>query len=456
MQRTVPIPRKGADRVPGLKGYPIVGNLPQFQRDPLATLTRAAREGGDVVRLALGSERFYLLSHPDHVRHVLQDNNKNYVKGYGKVSVLLGNGLVLSEGSFWRRQRRLMQPAFHRERLAGFAEAMTDETSRMLDGWEAPASEGRALDVALEMTLLAQRIIVRTMFGAGVGEEGATIARAFDTALAGIDTRFVVPLWVSRLPLPANRRFEKALATIDGAVRRIIAGRRRAGLGGGDDLLGMLMEARDAETGETMSEGQIRDEVTTIYLAGHETTAVTLAWTWFLLSKNPAVARGVREEVSRVLGGRTPGMGDVPNLTYTRAVVDEVLRLYPAAWMISRSAVGDDEVGGYRVPAGLTVFLSPYVTHRRPELWPNPEGFDPERFAPEGADGRPRFAYFPFGGGPRLCIGNNFALMEATLVIAMTMQRYRLDLVPGQTVEAKPRGTLRPRPAVWMTPHPAS
>ena len=325
----------------------------------------------------------------------------------------------------------------------------------MLDGWEARATQGRPLDVALEMTLLAQRIIVRTMFGTDLGEEGTRIARAFDTALAGIDARFVVPLWVSRLPLPANRRFEKALATIDGAVRRIIAGRRRDGREGGGDLLGMLMEARDAETGETMSEGQIRDEVTTIYLAGHETTAVTLAWTWYLLSKNPAVARGVREEVSRVLGDRTPGIGDLPNLTYTRMVVDEVLRLYPAAWMISRTAVGDDEIGGYCIPAGLTVFLSPYVTHRRPELWPNPEG-SPRALRPESGSGRPRFAYFPFGGGPRLCIGNNFALTEATLVIAMTAQRYRLDLVPGQTVKAKPRGTLRPRPAVWMTPHLAS
>ncbi|CAA9435812.1 MAG: Cytochrome P450 [uncultured Rubrobacteraceae bacterium] len=455
MQQTAPKPQPD-NEVPGLKGLPLVGNLPQFQRDPLATLIKAAREGGDVVSIDLASQRYYLLSNPDHVRHVLQDNNKNYVKGYGKVRVLLGNGLVLSEGSFWRRQRRLMQPAFHRRRLAGFAEAMTGETTRMLDGWEARASGGRPLDVAMEMTLLTQRIIVKTMFGADIGAEGERIARAFETALAGIDTRFVTPLWMTRLPLPANRRFEKALQTIDDAVHRIIRERRQSGREGGDDLLSMLMQARDEETGETMSDRQIRDEVTTIYLAGHETTAVTLAWAWYLLSKSPEVTRRVREEVSRVLGERTPGIEDLPNLTYTKMVLDETLRLYPAAWMISRTAVEEDEIGGYRIPAGRTLFLSPYVTHRRTDLWPNPEGFDPERFAPPDGNGRPRFAYYPFGGGPRLCIGNNFALMEATLVVAMVMQRYRLDLVPGQTVKARPKGTLRPRPGVWMVPHNAT
>lgn len=441
------------NEVPGLKGLPLVGNLPQFQRQPLATLIKAARECGDVARIDLASQRYYLLSNPEHVRHVLQDNNKNYVKGYGKVRVLLGNGLVLSEGSFWRRQRRLMQPAFHRRRLTGFAEVMTEETARMLDGWESRTTGNRPLDVAMEMTLLTQRIIVKTMFGADVGAEGKRIARAFETALAGVDTRFVIPLWMTRLPLPANRRFEKALQTIDEAVQGIIRERRSSRQERGDDLLSMLMEARDEETGETMSDRQIRDEVTTIYLAGHETTAVTLAWTWYLLSKSPEAARRVRQEVSRVLGERTPGIEDLPNLTYTRMVLDETLRLYPAAWMISRTAVEEDEVGGYRIPAGHTLFLSPYVTHRRTDLWPNPEGFDPERFAPAGGNRHPRFAYYPFGGGPRLCIGNNFALMEATLVVAMVMQRYRLDLMPGQTVKAHPKGTLRPRPGVWMIPH---
>ena len=325
----------------------------------------------------------------------------------------------------------------------------------MLDGWEARATQGRPLDVALEMPLLAQRIIVRTMFGTDLGEEGARIARAFDTALAGIDARFVVPLWVSRLPLPANRRFEKALATIDGAVRRIIAGRRRDGREGGSDLLGMLMEARDAETGETMSEGQIRDEVTTIYLAGHETTAVTLAWTWYLLSKNPAVARrprrglaGPRRQDARHRGLAEPdlhadGRGRGP-AAVSRGVDD-----------LAHSGRGrrDRRLPHPRRPHRLP---EPLRHPPPPRAVAQPRGLRPRALRPESGSGRPRFAYFPFGGGPRLCIGNNFALTEATLVIAMTAQRYRLDLVPGQTVKAKPRGTLRPRPAVWMTPHLAS
>lgn len=453
MQQTVPRLRTDTE-VPRLRGLPLVGNLPQFQRRPLATLLEAAREGGDVARIDLASERFYLLSNPEHVRHVMQENSKNYVKGYGKAAVLLGNGLVLSEGTFWRRQRRLMQPAFHRSRLAGFADIMVGETARMLDGWEVRAAGGRPLDVAMEMTLLTQRIIVKTMFGGDVGEEGERIARAFGTALKGIETRFLIPLWLTRLPLPTNRRFEKALSTIHEAVHRIIRERRRSGNEDGDDLLGMLMGARDEETGEGMSDRQIRDEVTTIYLAGHETTAVTLSWAWYLLSRSPDVARRVREEVRRVIGDRTPGVDDLKGLAYTRAVLDETLRLYPAAWMISRKALGEDEIGGYRVSAGQTLFLSPYVTHRREDLWPNPEGFDPDRFFSGNGDGKPRFAYFPFGGGPRLCIGNNFALMEATLVVATVMQRYRLDLVPGRTVEPKPKGTLRPHPGVWMTLRP--
>ncbi|WP_207955942.1 cytochrome P450 [Rubrobacter marinus] len=450
MQQTVPRLRAGAE---------VPASGPPARRQPGAVSEAPARHaapgrarGGDVARIDLASQRCYLLSRPEHVRHVLQENPKNYVKGYDKVAVLLGNGLVMSEGSFWRKQRRLMQPAFHRKRLAGFAGVMVEETAAMLDAWEARASAGGALDVASEMTLLTQRIIVKTMFGTEVGEDGTRISHAFDAALKGIDTRFVIPLWMTRLPLPANRRFERALSIIDEAVHRIVRERRRRGEEDGDDLLGMLMGARDEETGEGMSDRQIRDEVTTMYLAGHETTAVTLAWAWYLLSKNPEAARGMREEVGRVLGGRPPGVEDLKELLRTRAVVDETLRLYPPAWVVSRKAVGEDEIGGYPIPAGQIVFLSPYVTHRREDLWPNPEGFDPNRFAPANGEGRPRFAYFPFGGGPRVCIGNNFALMEATLVLAMVTQRFRLDLVPGRTVEPTPRGTLRPRPGVWMKP----
>lgn len=441
--------------IPGPKGYPLIGSLPRFRREPLSTLVNAQREWGDVVRMDLGLERFYLLSHPEHVEHVLQGNAKGYVKGYDKVRVLLGNGLVMNEGESWLRQRRLMQPAFHRERLAGFAKTMVEETERMLERWECPASEEPALNVAREMTLLTQRIIVRTMFGFhDVGEErGERIAGAFDTALLGIEARSLMPAWFGRLPLPSNRRFRRAHATLDEEVYRIIRERRRHQRDGEDDLLGMLMEARDEESGEPMDDQQLRDEVMTIYLAGHETMANALSWAWYLLSKNPEAAREVREEASRVLGGRTAGSGDLSRLVYTRMVIDETLRLYPPAWILTREAVEDDGIGEYRIPAGSKLLISPYVTHHRADLWENPEGFDPERFAPGNGDERPRYAYYPFGGGQRMCIGNNFALMEAALIMSTVTQRYRLDLAPDREVKAQPKTTLAPLPAVWMTVH---
>ena len=440
-------------KIPVLEGYPLVGVLPGFRRDALATLLNAAREHGDAVRIDLGPQRFTLLSNPEHVRHVLQQNPGNYVKGYDKLRALLGNGLVLNEGGSWLRQRRLMQPAFHRRRIASFAKVVTEESEEMLGRWDARPTGGQPLDVAHEMTRLTQGIIVKTMFGSSVGPEGDKIARAFDVALSGINLRFLLPLWFGKLPVPANRRFERALATLDGAVHRIVRERRRdARSSGADDLLGMLMEARDEETGEGMTDRQLRDEVMTVYLAGHETTAMALSWCWYLLSKNPESSRRVREEALGVAGDGALGVEHLPGLVQTRMVVDETLRLYPSAWLLSRRAVEDDQIGPYRIPAGTALFLSPYVTHRRPDLWENPEGFDPERFAPGRDDGGPRYAYFPFGGGPRLCIGNNFALMEATLIVAAVARRYRLDLVPGREVKVRERGSLLPHPGMPMIP----
>ena len=441
--------------VPGPKGYPLLGCLPQFWREPLSTLTNVQRQDGDVVRLDLGTLRFYLLSHPDHVKWVLQENAKNYSKGYDRVRVLLGNGLVMNEGASWLQQRRLMQPIFHQRRLEGFAVTIVDETQKMLERWEALANEGRTVNAAKEMKLLTQRIVVKTMFGAEVGAKEEKIARAFDTALLGINARSLMPRWFGRLPISFNRRFKRALATLDEEVYRIIR-QRRGGRGKGDDLLAMLMETRDEETGESMSDRQLRDEVMTIYLAGHETTANALSWVWYLLSKNPETARKVREEVSYVLKGRLPGFEDLPTLVYTRMVIDETLRLYPPAWIVTRRAIKDDEIGGYRIPAGSRLMLSPYLTHRRPELWENPEEFEPERFASESTNGSQRYVYYPFGGGPRQCIGNNFALMEATLIVSTVMQRYRLDLIPGQEIKTQPRSTLGPRPGVWVRLRAAS
>ena len=456
--RTV-APEKVQREVPAAGGYPVAGVLPRFRSDPFGLLLDATREVGDAARLRFPGQDWVLLSRPDHVEYVLKENRVNYVKGYDKARALLGNGLPLNEGESWLRQRRLMQPAFHRGRLTDFAGTIVDEVEETIGAWEGPASAGLSVDVGQEMTLLTQRIIVKTMFGSSVGERGERIARAFDVAMRGIELRSQLPLWVSRLPLPVNRRFGRALATLDEEVHRIIGERRRERAEGGegrDDLLGMLLEARDEETGEGMDERQVRDEVMSVYLAGHETTAVLLTWLWYLLSSNPGAARRVREEALEVLGERPPSVGDLPNLPYTRMVIDETLRLYPSAWLLARRAVEDDEIGGYRLPAGIGLFVCPYVTHRRPDLWENPEGFDPERFRPGpdgGVEGRSRFSYYPFGGGPRQCIGQGFALMEAALIVATIARRYRLDLVPGQTVRPLPRGTLRPSSALRMVTH---
>ena len=313
--------------------------------------------------------------------------------------------------------------------------------------------------------MLTQRVIVKTMFGSDVGPRGEEIARAFEVAVRGIEFRSMLPLWTSRLPVPVNHRFGEALTTLDREVDRLIRERRRAYADGGaalddgggwqqdrDDLLGMLLSACDEDTGRGMDDHQVRDEVMGIYLAGHESTAVLLTWVWYTLSKNPAAARKVREEAINISGDHPPGLADLPKLVYTRMVVDETLRLYPSAWVLVRKALEDDEIGGYRIPAGTGLFVCPYVTHRRPDLWENPEGFDPERFAPDHDDERPRYAYYPFGGGPRQCIGQNFALMETTLIVATVARRYRLDLLPGGDVKPLPKGTLRPNAPVWMVP----
>jgi len=442
---------------PGPKGSPFWGVLPQVRKDSLAFFVGAARDYGGVAMLDFGLRCFLLVSSPEGLKHVLHDNAKNYVKGYAVVQPLLGDGLVTSEGEQWRRQRRLMQPAFHRDRIRGFVRTMTEDAAAMLDRWAGAARDRTPLDVVEEAMRATQSIIVKTMFsdgGLGTGAEAERIHAAFAVTMEYFTylmfRRLRLPHWV---PTPAHRRFRAAVGTLEQVVYRLIAQRRASGERR-DDVLSMLVEARDAETGEGMSDRQIRDEVMTIFLAGHETTATTLAWAWYQLSLHPEVCRRMEEEVDQVLHGRVPEAEDVPRLTFTRMVVDETLRLYPAAWMFARTALEEDEVAGYHVPAGQMLMISPYVLHRRAELWPNPEAFDPWRFTPERALHRHKYAYLPFSGGQRVCIGNNFALMEATLILAMAAQRFRLDLVPGRPVRAQPASTLRPRPGVWMAVHP--
>lgn len=424
------------------------GSAFEMRRNPLLFLTEARRRYGDFLRFRLGPYRVYLLSHPDYISHVLRKNPRNYLKdGYEHIEIV-GNGLLASEGDFWRRQRRIAQPAFHRERLAKMAETITDDTEKMLDRWDERPT-GDPLDLDAEMSRLTLGIVGRTLFGAEVGEEaggvGASLASVLNLGFQRTGRFIPVP---PGLPTPKNRRYRNAVRHLNRVVDTLISDRRRNG-GGEGDLLDMLLQARDADTGKRMNERQLRDEVMTILTAGYETTARALSWTWYLIDANPHVREKLEQEVDR-LNGRTPAFGDLGALSYTSMVIQEAMRLFPPVWGLSRLVAEDDEVGGYRVPKGSRVVISQYVTHRHPDFWEEPETFDPERFTPEKSAGRPRYAYFPFSGGPRQCIGNNFAIMEATLILATVARRYRLTLVPGHPIEPEPSFTLRSRHGIRM------
>jgi cytochrome P450 len=445
---------------PTVPGHWLLGSGPDHRRRPLELYAEAARDLGDVVRFrGLPGMAWYLVSSPAGAEHVLKTRQKAYPKSRRFLQALrplLGHGLLVEEGESWLRNRRLMQPVFHRHRLAAFADEMADAASEVADAWSDAARAGRTVDVAPSMLRATLRVVGRTLFSTDLSVAsarlGGVVRTTFEHANRKVSFPFTIP---DRIPTPRNRRFHAARATLDEIVYGIIAERRRGGATeGGADLLGMLLDARDAETGERMSERQVRDEALTLMLAGHETTAAALAWTWDLLARNPDAARAMRAELDAVLGGRRPAADDVARLPYTRAVVDETLRLFPPAWVIPRRAGGDDTIDGRRVPHGSLVLVSPWVTQRREDVWSEPSRFRPERFLPGGeAAAKPAFAYYPFGGGARQCIGNHFALMEAVIVLATIAQRVALHAtgappVPDPTFTMRPRGPLAMRPAL--------
>jgi cytochrome P450 len=398
----------------------------------------------------------FLVTDPVWTKHVLQDNADNYGRKTRSVEALketLGNGLLTTTGPSWWRNRRLAQPSFHKQRLAGFAEIMAASAADFVDRL-AGTADGRApFDVVPEFSRLTLRILGRCLFERDLTDEADAVGGALQVVLhhtiEKLATFFPLP---GALPTPKNLRFRAALRALDRVVLSLIADRRRDGADRGD-LLSMLLAARDEETGEGLSDQQLRDEVMTLLLAGHETTAMALSWTSYLLSLHPGARRLLEQEADATLAAGGPARGeDLPRLRYTRMVLDESLRLYPPAWVVTRSADVDDEIAGFAIPAGSRVLVSPYVTHHDPTLWDDPEGFDPERFAPETQ--RARYAYFPFGGGPHLCIGAGFAIMEATIVLATIARRLRLDLEPGRPVAMEPLVTLRPTPGIFVTARP--
>ena len=437
---------------PGPQGLPILGNVLDLRRKGvLSFYVDAWREFGDVTRFRMGPMPMHQFVRPEHIRHILVGNAENYVKGFShdKLRVSLGSGLFTSEGDLWRRQRRLMQPTYTPRGVTQFAAVVTDSTQEMLARWRSiPAGEPLAIND--EMTRLTMTIISRSMFSVDVGEEYAQVGQAITEILEFANqasfSLIDLPLWV---PSTSNRRLKQALAILDEYIYGIVAERRQRP--SGQDLLSTLMHARDEETGEAMDDKQLRDEVLITFFAGHETTALLLTWTWYMLSQHPEIEEQFHAELERALAGDPPGADDTARLTYTQMLIDEVLRLYSPVSIAARDVVEDDEIDGYPIPAGSMVTLTPYVTHRHPEFWEQPEMFDPEHFAPERVKTRPRYAYYPFGAGPRICIGKYFALQEAILVLVGVAQHYRLRLVPGLQVLTEWRGTLRPHRDVLMT-----
>ncbi|MHB8419503.1 MAG: cytochrome P450 [Myxococcales bacterium] len=446
-----------AARAPLFRGdFRILGSAREFQGDPIRTFFKAHAACGDVARIEMpvAPHVVHILNHPDHVRRVLVDNQKAYGKGsrgYLRLRETLGYGLVTSEGDFWKRQRRIANPAFHHERIAHFSEVMVRCAEEAASGWAGAMASGEPLDVSREMMRLTLRIIGLTMLSTEVAGDASAVGSALDDLLHVTIHRIkdivVAPLAV---PTPGNRRFLRARAALDRVVNGIIAERRRTGETGKGDLLEMLMAARDPETGEGMTDAQLRDEAMTIFTAGHETTANAMSWTLYLLSLYPNVERRVRAELAEVVGGRPVRLDDLPKLVWIDRTIKESMRLFPPVWGLERSVLEDDVVGGFEIPKGSWVFMSPYKIHRDPRFWENPEGFDPDRFTPEAEAARHKAAYLPFSLGPRKCIGESFAMLEARLLLATLLRRAKLELVPGRKVVPEPTVTLRPKGGLWM------
>ena len=417
--------------------------------DPIAFFQHLADTYGPIAHYRLGPENIVFINDPDLIREVLITQHTNFVKErtQDRMKILVGEGLITSSGEYHLRQRRLAQPAFHRARIDAYAETMVERATRVRDVWRA----GETRDMATEMMHLALSIVGKTLFDSDVESEVEEIAVEVNAVMRLYNFLVALPRLERflALPIPGLLRFRRARARLDATVLRMIE-EHRAGNRDRGDLLSMLLAAR-YDDGSAMSDQQLRDEVMTIFLAGYETTANALTWTWYLLSQNSEAEQSMYKEIDEVLGGRAATIADVPRLKYTRMVAAESMRLYPPAWAMGRRAVRDFPLGEYYLPARTSVFMSQYIMHRNPKYFPHPLRFDPERFSPEAESRRPRFAYFPFGGGARQCIGESFAWMELALVLATIAQKWKLRVVPGHPVTPQPLITLRPRYGMKMT-----
>jgi cytochrome P450 len=434
---------------PGPKGNFLLGSIFEVSKDWLGFYQHCADEYGDVVRVRFAHVPVYLIVHPRDIESVLITNAANFTKSadYRALARVLGNGLLTSEGDFWQRQRGLIQPAFHKQNIQAYASVMTGAAERMLNSWK----DGGERNLHDDMMRVTLEIVGQCLYGAEVSGAAEQVGKAMEVVMQRFVTNASLALLFSfDIPVIFARRESRAVQNLNEIIGGIIQQRRASHQRRGD-LLDTLLHVRDAD-GKPMSDVQLRDEVMTLFLAGHETTAIALSWACYLIAQNPDVEAKLAEELRTVLGGHVPAPDDLPKLRYTEMVLKETLRLYPAVWGIGRRAIAECELGGYRIPAGSNIFILQWRTQRDARFFPDPERFDPERWRedPVRSGKIPRFAYFPFGGGPRVCVGAVFAMMEATLLLAMIQQRYQLELVPNHPVEVLASVTLRPKHGIQM------
>lgn len=434
---------------PGPKGLPLLGNMRQMIKDRLGFLTANLQKYGDIVHFRIGPRHIYQLNNPEHVHYVLVKHADQFYKTPALKKAAqdsIGQGLLTSDGDLHKRQRRLVQPAFHHNRIAAYADTMVNYTDDMLDGWQ----NGQQIGILNAMMRLTMRIVGKTLFDTDVTDDADTIGKAISIGIEATSERISRPLQLlDKLPTATNRQRREALKVIDETIKRFIEERKASGEDKGD-LLSMLLMAVDEQDGGQMTNKQVKDEAMTLFVAGHETTANALAWTFYLLGQHPDVEQKLAEEIWNALGDRLPVLADLPKLPYLEMVIKESMRLYPPAWTVSREAQEDFELGGYTIPKGSILLMSMYIIHHDARYWDRPNDFLPERFSAANEASIPKYAYFPFGGGPRVCIGNQFAMMEAQLVLATILQRFHLAIVPNQQVKPNALITMRPKPDIQV------